>query len=115
MANLRAARQAVYAQEGKFFPTVTANFNPTNQLTPSVITPVLNSGANPFTLYTAQIGVAYTFDVWGLNRRTVEALKAQADNQRFQVEAAYLTLTSMSWSPPSPKPRCAGRSRPPTN
>ena len=26
MANLRAARQAVYAQEGKFFPTVNANF-----------------------------------------------------------------------------------------
>jgi NodT family efflux transporter outer membrane factor (OMF) lipoprotein len=38
--------------------------------------------------------VAYTFDVWGLNRRTVEALKAQADNQRFQIEAAYLTVTS---------------------
>ena len=94
MANLRAARQAVYAQEGKFFPTVNANFNPTNQLTPASITPVLNSGANPFTLYTAQVGVAYTFDVWGLNRRTVEALKAQADNQRFQVEAAYLTLSA---------------------
>jgi NodT family efflux transporter outer membrane factor (OMF) lipoprotein len=94
IANLRAARQAVYAQEGKFFPLVTANFNPTNQLTPGVLTPVLNSGANPFALYTAQIGVSYTFDVWGLNRRTVEALKAQEDNQRFQIEAAYLTLTS---------------------
>src|SRR6516225_2767122 len=33
MANLRAARQAVYAQEGKFFPLVTTNFNPTNQRT----------------------------------------------------------------------------------
>jgi NodT family efflux transporter outer membrane factor (OMF) lipoprotein len=94
MANLRAARQAVYAQEGKFFPLVTSNFNPTNQMTPSVITPVLNSAQNPFTLYTAQVGVSYTFDVWGLNRRTVEALKAQEANQRFQVEAAYLTLSS---------------------
>jgi NodT family efflux transporter outer membrane factor (OMF) lipoprotein len=94
MANLRAARQAVYAQEGKFFPTVDLNFNPTNTLTPGPLTPVLNSGVNPFTLYTAQVGVAYTFDVWGLNRRTVEALKAQADNQRFQIEAAYLTVTS---------------------
>ena len=54
MANLRAARQAVYAQEGKFFPLVNANFNPTNQLTAGVITPVLNSSQNPFTLYTAQ-------------------------------------------------------------
>jgi NodT family efflux transporter outer membrane factor (OMF) lipoprotein len=94
MANLRAARQRVYAQEGRFFPTVDLNFNPTNQLTPSVLTPVLNSASNPFTLYTAQLGVSYTFDVWGLNRRTVEALKAQADNQRFQIEAAYLTVTS---------------------
>jgi NodT family efflux transporter outer membrane factor (OMF) lipoprotein len=38
--------------------------------------------------------VSYTFDVWGLNRRSVESLRAQADAQRFQVEAAYLTLTS---------------------
>ncbi len=94
MANLRAALQAVYAQEGKFFPFVTANFNPTRNLTAGPITPVLNTAANPFSLYTAQVGVTYTFDVWGLNRRTVEALKAQADNQRFQIEAAYLTLTA---------------------
>jgi NodT family efflux transporter outer membrane factor (OMF) lipoprotein len=94
IATLRAANQAVYAQEGKFFPLVEANFNPTNQLTAGPITPVLNTGANPFSLYTAQVQVAYTFDVWGLNRRTVESLQAQADNQRFQVEAAYLSLTS---------------------
>ena len=94
MANLRAARQAVYAQEGKFFPLVTTNFSPTNQRTAGVITPVLNSSANAFTLYTAQVGVSYTFDVWGLNRRTAESLKAQADNQRFQVEAAYLTVSA---------------------
>ena len=94
LANLRAARQAVYAQEGKFFPLVDANFNPTRQLTAGPITPVLNTAANPFNLYTAQVAVAYTFDVWGLNRREVETLKALADNQRFQVEAAYLTLTS---------------------
>jgi NodT family efflux transporter outer membrane factor (OMF) lipoprotein len=94
IATLRAANQAVYAQEGHFFPLVQANFNPTRQLTPGSISPVLNSGTNPFNLYTAQLQVAYTFDVWGLNRRSVESLEAQAANQRFQVEAAYLTLTS---------------------
>ena len=94
IATLRAANQAVYAQEGHFFPLVQANFNPTRQLTAGSISPVLNSGANPFNLYTAQVLVSYTFDVWGLNRRTVESLKAMADNQRFQVEAAYLTLAS---------------------
>jgi NodT family efflux transporter outer membrane factor (OMF) lipoprotein len=94
IATLRAANQAVYAQEGRFLPLVQANFNPTRQLTAGAISPVLNNAANPFNLYTAQVAVSYTFDVWGLNRRTVESLKAQADNQRFQVEAAYLTLTS---------------------
>jgi NodT family efflux transporter outer membrane factor (OMF) lipoprotein len=33
-------------------------------------------------------------DVFGLNRRTVESLQAQAEAQRFQLEATYLTLTS---------------------
>jgi len=94
IATLRAANQAVYAQEGHFFPLVQANFNPTRQLTAGPISPVLSSSANPYNLYTAQVLVSYTFDVWGLNRRTVEELKALADNQRFQVEAAYITLAA---------------------
>src|ERR1700759_3098606 len=40
MATLRAAQQAVYAQEGKFFPLVQANFNPTRNQTPTALTPV---------------------------------------------------------------------------
>ena len=94
LANLRAAKQAVYVQEGKFFPLIDANFSPTRQLTAGPLSPVLASEENPFNLHTAQVAVSYTFDVWGLNRRTVELLKAQADHQRFQAEAAYLTLTS---------------------
>jgi NodT family efflux transporter outer membrane factor (OMF) lipoprotein len=94
IATLRAAKESVYAQQGKFFPLVQANFNPTRQQTASSIAPVLSSAANPFDLYTAQGIVSYTFDVWGLNRRTVESLQALADTQRFQVEAAYLTLAA---------------------
>ena len=94
LASLRAAKQAVYAQEGKFFPLVQANFNPTRQQTSAAIAPVPNSGATIFDLYTAQLQLTYTFDVWGQNRRAVESLEALADTQRFQVEAAYLTLTS---------------------
>jgi NodT family efflux transporter outer membrane factor (OMF) lipoprotein len=40
------------------------------------------------------LNIAYTPDVFGLNRRTVESLQAQADNQQFQLEAARLTLAS---------------------
>jgi NodT family efflux transporter outer membrane factor (OMF) lipoprotein len=94
MSTLRASKEAVYAQQGKYFPLVQGNFNPTRQLNSSAITPTTATGQNPFDLYTAQVLVTYTFDVWGLNRRTVESLQALSDNQRFQVEAAYLTLTA---------------------
>jgi NodT family efflux transporter outer membrane factor (OMF) lipoprotein len=96
ISTLRAAKEAVYAQQGHYFPLVQANFNPTHQLQSTAISPVLSSvpQPNPFDLYTAQVQVSYTFDVWGLNRRTVEQLQAMADNQRFQIEAAYLSLTA---------------------
>ena len=94
LATLRAAQQAVYAQEGKYFPLVQANFNPLRAQTAATLSPATASGANIYNLYTAQLQVAYTFDVWGLNRRAVESLQALADVQRFEVEAAYLALTS---------------------
>ena len=94
MATLRAAHEAVYAQEGKFFPLAQANFSPQRAQTAASLSPVPASGANIYNLYTAQLLVSYTFDVWGLNRRTVESLQTLADVQRFQVEAAYLALTA---------------------
>jgi NodT family efflux transporter outer membrane factor (OMF) lipoprotein len=96
IATLRAAKESVYAQEGKYFPLAQYNFNPVRELNSPVISPTLSSvpPLNPFNLYTNQVFVSYTFDAWGLNRRTVESLKALADTQGFQVEAAYLTLTS---------------------
>jgi NodT family efflux transporter outer membrane factor (OMF) lipoprotein len=94
LAALRAAKENVYAQQGKYFPLVEANFSPSRQETSAVISPTPNSGATLFNLYTAQVTVSYTFDTWGLNRRTVESLQGLSDSQRFQVEAAYLTLTS---------------------
>ena len=85
IASLRAAKEAVYAQQGHFFPLVQGNFSPTRNLTASSISPVLISTQNPYNLYTAQLQVSYMFDVWGLNRRTVESLQALSDTQRFQI------------------------------
>ena len=47
-----------------------------------------------FNTFTAQVSVSYTPDVFGANFRAVESLEAQAENQRFQLEATYLTLTT---------------------
>ena len=93
-AALRVAWENVHAQQGAFFPSVEANFNPTRQQVSSQLASPLASGSNIFSLHTAQVSVSYVPDVFGGNRRQVESLKAQADSQRFQLEATYLTLTS---------------------
>ena len=40
------------------------------------------------------MNISYSPDVFGGTRRSIESLAAQADSQRFQLEATYLTLTS---------------------
>jgi NodT family efflux transporter outer membrane factor (OMF) lipoprotein len=94
-AALRVARENYAAQRGVLFPTIDANFAPSRQRNPvGTLAPTLSSGAPVYSLYTAQVEVSYTLDVFGGNRRLIESAKAQAEAQRFQLEAAYLTLTS---------------------
>lgn len=46
----------------------------------------------PFNLYDASVSVSYTFDLFGANRRSLEALAAQVDYQSYQLRAAQLSL-----------------------
>ena len=55
---------------------------------------ILTGIGSPYTLMNVGVNVSYTFDVFGGIRRQVEAYKAQSEYQRFQLEAAYLTLTA---------------------
>lgn len=93
-AALRVATENVRAGEGAFFPTVQGNFSASRNKTAGSLTPVPSNNSFYYSLYTTQVTVSYSPDVWGLNRRTVESLAAQAEAQRFQLEAAYLTLTA---------------------
>lgn len=94
LAALRSARENVYAQQGAYFPSVDASFSPSRQKTAGVLGSALADGSNVFSLHTAQVAVSYVPDLFGGTRRQVESLKAQAESQRFQVEATYLTLVS---------------------
>ncbi|GAA0721765.1 efflux transporter outer membrane subunit [Dokdonella soli] len=94
-AVLRQAQENVTAQRGAYFPSVQLGYSPSRQKNAvGTVSPTLTSGEALYTLHTAQLSIAYAPDVFGLNRRTVESLQAQADAQRFQLEAAYLTLAS---------------------
>lgn len=81
--NLRAA------QGGLLFPSVGAAGYAGRQRTSADTS---GGVSNTFNLYNASVGVSYTLDLFGGSRRRLEALQAQVDYQRYQYEAAYLTL-----------------------
>ena len=94
-AALRQARELRKAGEGAFFPLVQGGFNASRIKTTSQLSaPTAVSGVFYYNQYTPQLSVSYVPDVFGATRRTVEGLAAQEEAQRFQLEAAYLTLTS---------------------
>jgi len=100
-AALRVAQANLSAGKGAYFPSIDANFSATRQKPPISGPAVPDENGNlvlptspTFNLFTGQVLVSYTPDVFGGIRRNVESLQAQSDNQRFQLEATYLTLTS---------------------
>jgi NodT family efflux transporter outer membrane factor (OMF) lipoprotein len=94
-AALRQAREQTYAEEGSFFPTIEGNFTPSRTKTATRSVSIASANGSPYySLYTAQLEVSYSPDLFGGTRRQVENLVATADQQRFQLEATYLTLTS---------------------
>jgi len=94
-AALRQAHELYLAQRTSFFPQAQGSFGgdrskfPTETLTSPTV-----ASSSTYSLYTAQLTLSYTPDVFGGIRRQVEIAKAQAESSRFQLEATYLTLSS---------------------
>jgi NodT family efflux transporter outer membrane factor (OMF) lipoprotein len=93
-AALRSAREQVKAQRGAFYPSVTASLQPSHQYFAGTLASPALSGDSIYDLTTTQVSVAYAPDLFGANARAVESLVAQQDQQRFELEAARLTLAS---------------------
>lgn len=94
-AALRQAQENMAAQRASFFPSAQVSYVPSRQRDAvGTLSPTLTSNATYYTLHTAQLSIAYAPDVFGLNRRSVESLRAQADNQRFELDAARLSLAT---------------------
>jgi NodT family efflux transporter outer membrane factor (OMF) lipoprotein len=93
-AALAVARENVLAQRGYYYPTASASFSAARQKTPGTIAPVPNNNDLYFNLFTPEVSVSYAPDVFGLNRRTVESLKAQENQARFVLVASDIALTA---------------------
>jgi NodT family efflux transporter outer membrane factor (OMF) lipoprotein len=87
-ASLARVREDYFAARGPLFPSVTGSGTATRQQTSPQTTNTLLS------LYNASVSVSYALDVFGGVRRAVEAAGAQAEGQRYQLEATYLTLVA---------------------
>jgi NodT family efflux transporter outer membrane factor (OMF) lipoprotein len=92
-ATLWQAKENLYASAGKLLPALDANGSfERQQFSPAEF----GLAGNPsiFNLYQATVNVSYAPDVFGGQRRQIEANAALTDYQRFELEATYLTLTS---------------------
>jgi NodT family efflux transporter outer membrane factor (OMF) lipoprotein len=93
-AALRLAQANMVAAQGAFLPSVDASFSASREKNGVASAVGVQSESSTFNFFTGQVLVSYNPDVFGGTRRSVESLQAQVDNQRFQLEATYLTLTA---------------------
>ena len=92
-ATLLTAAETYRAQRGGLLlPAVDATGSATRERVPGAAFGQPGIPGSIFNLFDASVGVTYRLDIFGASRRQVEALYAQSDYQRWQLEAARLTL-----------------------
>jgi len=92
-ATLLTAAETYKAQRGGLLhPALDATGTATRERQPGAAFGQPGAPSFIFNLFDASVGVTYRLDLFGASRRQVEALRAQADYQRWQLEAARLTL-----------------------
>jgi len=97
-AALAVAHENTRAQRGANYPAVDGGFSASRQMQSQQVAPGPNYPVVPqeylYSFFTPQLSISYAPDVFGLNRRTVESLKAQEQSVRFQMIAARITLST---------------------
>ncbi len=93
-AALKAAQEGVRIQQAGLLPTADLSGQASREKDSETLSPTLNQPIPRFSLYTAQLAIAYAPDVFGGVRRGVENAKALSEQQRYELEASYLTITT---------------------
>jgi NodT family efflux transporter outer membrane factor (OMF) lipoprotein len=94
-AALRQARENYIGQTGALlYPSVDGNLSGTREKVSGASQGLPGGGTSIFNLYNASVNVSYALDIFGGNRRTLEGLAAQVDYEGYELEGAYLSLTS---------------------
>ncbi len=91
-AALRVAQENYRVERSNLMPKVDATFNASRQKIDTASFGNPGGGGAIYNLYNASVGVSYGLDIWGGTRRGVEAERAAAEFQQWQLEATYQTL-----------------------
>jgi len=91
-ARLRQAQAEAEAQFGYAMPSVDGSVSAVRQQINPEAFGFSTPKPGPFTLYSASLSVSYALDMFGGVRRALEASRAQVDTQRYELEAARLSL-----------------------
>jgi NodT family efflux transporter outer membrane factor (OMF) lipoprotein len=92
-AALRQAQELAAAQRGGLLPAVDASAGRSRNRVSGAASG-LPAFSSLFNLNNASVAVSYDVDVFGGTRRAIESAEAQAEYQRWQREAAILSLTA---------------------
>ncbi len=94
-AALRQAQQQLRAEEGALLaPAVSGSAGPTRERLGGTAFGIPQASASTFNVFAASVNVSYALDVFGGERRTIEGLAAASENQEFERDASYVTLTA---------------------
>ena len=91
--SLRESQDNLRAGYGLYFPHLDASATAMRERTAPLQTGLQTPGS-VFNLATLSGAISYSLDVFGAARRTVEGLRAQAADQSYALDAAYLTLSA---------------------
>jgi len=92
-AALRSAQATYAAQRGALLlPGLDGTVSATRESVPGASFGLPGFPASTFTLFGASLNVSYNLDLFGASRRQLEALRAQSTYEKWELEAARLTL-----------------------
>lgn len=98
-ATLLQAEETVRAAQGSLLPTISAGAAIQRDKAATAGKAAFGGGSGgaampAYTLHSVSLTVSYMPDLFGGQRRQIENIAAQAEYQRWELEASYLTLTS---------------------
>jgi NodT family efflux transporter outer membrane factor (OMF) lipoprotein len=92
-ATLREANENLRAEQGSQYPQISASTSAERQRE-SLASIGSGPGSETYNVVSASLSVSYTLDAFGGIRRQVEQLGAQAEYERFELEATDLALVA---------------------